>query len=500
MKHLIENKIFSKIKKFLIMKNSINRIFILVIFLLIFAPNAKSQETLSNDQCFNCHAQLDGRVKAPADLFKSDIHFRRGITCAACHGGDSKEEDMDKAMNKSIGFIGVPRGGSVMNICAKCHKEEYATLSKSVHGQSSTTKGTIINNCITCHGIHNIGPVKSPGSKVSGRNIVQTCSGCHSNASLMKTYNPAINVDQLDKYKTSVHGQKIFSGDYKAATCASCHGGHNIKKVKDPNSQVYPTNIPATCNKCHGDAAYMKDYKIPTDQYEKFKTSVHGIALLEKGDKNAPSCNRCHGDHGASPPEVTSVNKVCGVCHVLNAQMFDESPHKVAFDKNDIPECVACHNNHAITPASDEMLGSGMHSVCIKCHKPGDDGYNAGVEMKRMIDSLIADVDLANKAILEAEQKGMDVSDAKFDYNDIKKVLITTKNIIHYSNIDKFRENIDAGFKITNNAKVVGNEAVADYYFRRWGLGVSTFFITLLVVVLYLKLRKIERKHKTKDN
>jgi predicted CXXCH cytochrome family protein len=498
MKQSMENIIYRKLKIF-IMKNSITSLFLLLMFSLLFIPDAVSQDAVSKDQCFNCHAQLDGRVKAPADLFRSDIHFRKGITCSACHGGDSKEEDIDKAMNKSAGFIGVPRGGSVMTICAKCHKEEYATLSKSVHGQSSTGKGTVINNCITCHGIHNIAPVKSPSSKVNGANIVQTCSGCHSNASLMKTYNPAINVDQLEKYKTSVHGQKIFSGDYKAATCASCHGGHDVKKVKDLNSSVYPNNIPATCNKCHGDAEYMKGYNIPTDQFEKFKKSVHGIALLEKGDKNAPSCNRCHGDHGASPPDVTSVNKVCGVCHALNAQMFDESPHKTAFDKKGLPECVACHSNHGIAKTSDDMLGSGKNSFCIKCHKQGDDGYNAGVEMKRLIDSLVADVDLANTAILQAEQKGMDVSDAKFDYNDIKKVLITTKNVVHYSNLDKFRENIDGGFKLTNNAKVIGDEAVKDYYFRRYGLGVSTFFITLLVIVLYLKLRKIERKRKTKD-
>jgi hypothetical protein len=116
-----------------------------------------------------------------------------------------------------------------------------------------------------------------------------------------------------------------------------------------------------------------------------------------------------------------------------------------------------------------------------------------------MIDSLIADVDLANAAIQEAEQKGMDVSDVKFDYNDIKKVLITTSNVVHYSDMNKFRENINEGFKLTNNAKVVGNEAVEDYYFRRWGLGVSTFFITLLVVVLYLKLKKIEKSQKKKN-
>lgn len=495
MKNTMKNNFAAK--RFLIY-NILKYTFPVIAFLVLFLlENANSQDAaLTKDQCYNCHVNMDGRVKAPADMYKSDVHFRKGIPCSACHGGDPKEEDMDKAMNKSIGFIGVPKGGQVLKICSKCHGKEYTSLMNSVHGESSTGKGIIINNCITCHGVHNIVPVKSPSSKVNGANIVNTCGSCHSNASLMKTYNPGISTDMLDKYKTSVHGQKIFKGDSKVANCASCHGSHEIKKVKDPASNVYPTNIPGTCNKCHGDADYMKEYKIPTDQYEKFKSSVHGIALLEKGDKNAPSCNKCHGDHGASPPEVTSVTKVCGTCHVLNAQMFSESPHKQPFDEKGIPECVACHSNHGIMHPTDDMLGSGEKSVCIKCHTTNDKGIQTAITMKKMIDSLNTDVDLANTAIKGAEQKGMDVSDAKFDYNDIKKVLITTRNIVHYSNIEKFTENINDGFKITNNAKTVGNEAIEDYYFRRLGLGISTFFITLLVIVLYIKLRKVEKFQK----
>jgi len=433
-------------------------------------------------------------------MYKSDIHFRKGVTCASCHGGDSKEEDMDKSMSKTAGYFGVPKGQQVLKICAKCHNAEYIALTKSVHGMSPSGKGMIINNCITCHGIHNIIPVKNPGSKVYGSKIVQTCGGCHSNASFMKNYNPGIKVDQLEKYKTSVHGQRVFKGDGKVATCASCHGSHDIKKVKDPGSKVYPTSIPNTCNNCHGNADYMKEYKIPTDQLEKFKSSVHGVALLEKGDKSAPTCNTCHGDHGASPPEVTSVSKVCGTCHVLNAQMFDESPHKEAFEKTDSPTCVVCHGNHGITHPTDDMLGAGDKSVCVKCHNSNDKGIQTAVLMKHAIDSLNNEVNLANTAMQEAEQKGMDVSDAKFDYNDIKKVLITTRNIVHYSNLEKFTENINEGFKITNNAKLRGTDAVNEYYFRRLGLGVSTFFITLLVVVLFLKLKKIEKKQREKSN
>lgn len=456
-----------------------------------------AQEIESKDQCFNCHSVLDGRLKTPADMYKNDIHFRKGVTCASCHGGISSEEDQEKSMSRSSGFIGVPRGMQVTNICAKCHSKEFEILIKSVHGESSTGSGLIVNNCVTCHGVHNIVSVKSPNSKVNGSNIVKTCSGCHSNASLMKKYNPGLRVDQLEQYKTSVHGMKVFSGDSKAANCASCHGNHDIKKVNDPNSKVYLTNIPSTCNKCHGDANYMKEYKIPTDQYEKYKRSVHGIALLEKGDKNAPSCNKCHGDHGASPPEAESVSKVCGTCHVLNAQMFQESPHKQAFDTQKINECSGCHNNHDISSPTDNMLGAGEKSVCIKCHKENDKGFEAAVLMKYMIDSLLKDVELANYYINEAEQKGMDVSDAKFESNDIRKVLITSRTITHYSDTSKYINSIDEGFKITSKAKITGAEAIKEYYFRRYGFGVSTFFIAVLIITLYLKLRKIEKKQKT---
>jgi len=484
----------------IILNNSINKIVIIlgiVLLIKVLTLNSLiSQETpQSKDQCYNCHLQLDGKFKAPADMFKVDVHFHKGIFCSACHGGDASSDDMDKSMSKEKGFIGIPKGSQILKICSKCHSNEYNTLLSSAHGESSTGKGIIISSCIVCHGIHNIVPVKSPSSKVNGANIVNTCGSCHSNAAYMKSYDPGLAIDQLDKYKTSIHGQRIFKGDSKVANCASCHGNHDIKHVKDPKSRVYPTNIPQTCNKCHGDANYMKEYNIPTDQYEKYKTSVHGIALLEKGDNSAPSCNRCHGDHGASPPDVNSVTKVCGVCHALNAQMFSDSPHKDAFEQKNLGECTVCHSNHGIVHPTDDMLGTGKRSVCIKCHtQPQDRGYQTASVMESMIDSLNRDVDIAGNAIQNAEQKGMDVSDAKFSYNDIKKVLITTRNIVHYSDLNKFKESINEGFKITNKAKITGEEAVKDYYFRRYGLGVSTILITILILALYFKLRKTEKK------
>ena len=77
-------------------------------------------------------------------------------------------------------------------------------------------------------------------------------------------------MDQLEKYRTSVHGLRNAKGDAKVAECASCHGSHDILAHTDANSHVYPVNLPGTCARCHSDPEYMKEYKIPTDQYQKF--------------------------------------------------------------------------------------------------------------------------------------------------------------------------------------------------------------------------------------
>jgi len=254
--------------------------FAFTFFLLngFFFLHGKAPE--SSDQCFVCHEQLGG----VADLFKKDIHFQKGISCSGCHGGDSKTDDMDKAMSKSAGFLGIPKGDDISLRCANCHAkkemmQKYGShlptnqldlLKVSVHGKLSTTGKEKIVQCITCHYAHGIVPVKNPTSLVYPLNIPNTCGKCHSNAKYMQTYNPSLAVDQDAKYRTSVHGMLNAKGDPKPAECASCHGSHGIRATADTKSQVYALNIPETCSKCHSDAQYMTGYKIPTDQYAKY--------------------------------------------------------------------------------------------------------------------------------------------------------------------------------------------------------------------------------------
>ena len=483
------------------------KIFIISVSALLLITSWNTVQAQSDDQCIKCHLDIDD---IQAKKFKSDIHFAKGVTCAGCHGGDATSDDMETAMSKQKGFMGVPARIDRYKVCITCHSDEqkmknfgsklptdqFEKLKNSIHFQPSFNNQGPMADCITCHSVHDIKRVKDPASNVYPTRITELCGTCHSSADFMKQHNPGLPIDQVSKYRTSVHGHLNAKGDPNAAECASCHGSHEIQAVKDSRSLVYATNIPSVCANCHSDAKLMAKYKIPTNQYENYVSSVHGIALLQKGDLSSPSCNDCHGNHGAVPPGVESISKVCGTCHVLNMELFEQSPHKKAFDKNNFPECESCHGNHRIEQATDKMVGTQKSAVCMDCHtaKVDDKGYLVAGEMKKLIDSLKTE-DSETKIILdEAIQKGMDVSDASYSLKDVRQTLIQTRTTIHAFDLEIFKEKIDPGFEIVNKAKVSGNEAVDEYYYRRIGLGFSTIVVTLLVIGLYIKLRKVEKK------
>lgn len=481
-------------------------VFILILLSLLIL-NWISLLAQTSDGCFNCHIELDD---AQAVKYKSDVHFLKRISCANCHGGDSSTDDMEIAMSKEKGFIGIPSRVNRYQVCANCHTDvnkmkrygsnlptdQYEKLNVSIHYQPSYNNLGPIADCITCHSVHDIKKVNDPASKVYPTKITALCGNCHSSAEYMKRYNPALPVDQVAKYKTSVHGMLNTKGDPNAAECVSCHGSHEVQAIKDSRSLVYATNIPSVCANCHSNEKLMAKYKIPTNQFENYVSSVHGVALLEKGDLSSPSCNDCHGNHGAVPPGVESISKVCGNCHVLNMELFEQSPHKNAFDENDFPECESCHGNHQIIHSTDEMVGTQKTSVCVECHSKEDDnkGYLVAGEMKKLIDSLKIEDDVTKKILNEAVQKGMDVSEATFSLKDVRQVLIQSRTTIHTFNIDKFKEQINEGFTIVNKSKLIGEEAIDEFYYRRIGLGISTIIVTLLVVGLYIKLKKVEKK------
>ncbi len=481
---------------------------LIFLFLITSVITVQSQNVTREDKCFTCHEMLGDK---PADLFKNDVHHLKGISCSACHGGDNTSDDIEVAMNRKKGFTGVPKGDEISEKCIACHANQnkmksfgsnlptnqYQNIKSSVHWRLALSGKEHIVQCTTCHNAHGIVSVKNPRSPVYPLNIPRTCSKCHSNEVFMRSFNPSLPVDQYQKYKTSQHGILNSKGDSKVAQCASCHGSHDILPVKDVNSKVYPLNIPATCSKCHSDVEYMKNYKIPTDQYTKFASSVHGKALLEKKDINAPACNDCHGNHGAVPPGVESISKVCGSCHALNAELFSSSPHKKVFDEKNYPECETCHSNHDIIEPTIKMLGVTQEAVCSKCHKETENkkGFLIARQMRELLERLEAEEKNAIKLVNEAEQKGMEISETKFKLKDIRQARLETRTIVHSFDLEKFKEVAEAkGLATTKIVIEEAKAAIDDFYFRRYGLIVFIFINSLLAISIFLYIKKLEKK------
>ncbi len=479
----------------------------IAIGVVLLALGTALQRARAADGCLECHSSLGDK---PSELYQRDIHHARGIACSGCHGGDASSSDMDRAMDRKAGFIGKPSGDSVSVVCARCHSDaekmkllhssipagQFELLQQSIHGKLATNGKSRIVQCTTCHGAHGIVSVQDPRSPVHPRNLVATCARCHSDASYMRSYNPSLPVDQREKYKTSVHGIRNAAGDTKVAECANCHGSHGILATKDVRSSVYPTNLPQTCAKCHSDAAYMKGYGIPTDQFERYSRSVHGVALLERNDLGAPACNNCHGNHGATPPGVSSISQVCGTCHALNSELFSASPHKAAFDSLKVPECETCHGNHGIVVATDTLIGTGAGTTCTRCHAEGSAEYTEAAVMRRMLDSLDAGEAGAMAIVDEAEQKGMEIGEAKFRLREVRQARLQSRTIVHAFDEGKLRTVVDKGLGVAVWIRGEGTRAIDEYYFRRLGLGISTLIITVLAVTLYVFIRRLEKHQK----
>lgn len=462
---------------------------------------------IAEDQCLTCHAALND---APSASFTKDIHHAKGISCADCHGGDRTADDPDKAMTNGPGFIGVPKGNDITKACINCHDDpermkkfgsilktnQFALFSTSVHAGTSLAGGEWVAQCTSCHGAHGVKPVRDPGSPVYPTNVVSTCSKCHSDPRYMKKYNPSMPIDQLSKYRTSLHGMLNAKGNTDAAECASCHGSHNIFQPSDARSTVFAVNIPGTCSKCHSDAGKMKKYNIPTDQFAKFAASVHGKALLEKHDIGAPACNDCHGNHGAMPPGIESISNVCGTCHTLNAELFSSSPHKKIFDQRKYPECETCHSNHAIAAASDSLIGVAAGSTCVTCHSPQENpkGYDAAKTMKELIDTLARSERDAALLIENAQQKGMEVGEAQFMLRDVHQARLESRTMVHSFNVGRFKEVIAKGMTVSAEVTREGQTALDEFHFRRVGLGVATCIISVLAFLVFLYIRRIEKK------
>ncbi len=363
--------------------------------------------------------------------YKRSIHYKRRILCHECHGGDPSSLDQEISMSPRAGFVGKPT------------KKELTFL----------------------------------------------CGDCHSDRKRMKPF--GIPTHQLEDYRTSRHGIALLQrNDPNAATCVDCHGTHSIFLSDNPESMVFPTNLPHTCAECHSDAEMMDQYDLPSSTFEEYSQGIHGVFLMEKNDRSAPTCARCHGNHGALPPGVTEVEHVCGQCHVTALDYFDQSPHLAAMKRRDMAQCISCHEPHRTQKASADMLGP----VCTNCHDETSGSYKRGQQIRTLIVEVQNEIEQAETIITEAKLKGVDVMEDEVGLERAKSSLLQAIPTIHALNLALVEENTVQAKSVASDIKLRIHEVLESFRLRKVVLGFVWLFILFSVTVLYIKKKRADKE------
>ena len=406
-----------------------------ILCIIISPPFISAQEqTEKINVCVDCHQNLEDTLKDAVTNWQESVHKKAGVYCNDCHGGDPN--DSDNAMDEKTGFIGIPKP----------------------------------------------------------KDIPKICSRCHSDVTMMRKYN--LKTDQFNLYKTSIHGIRLFEkGDESVATCASCHGNHNVLSKNDPRSPIYRFNVPLTCGKCHSNKEMMKPYNIPTDQYELYSKSHHGKMLFENKNLRVPTCVDCHGTHGAVPPSVTDIVEVCSNCHSVISEYFKKSPHQL-IKKEGMPRCINCHGNHDIQrPTLEKFTGKGVID-CGGCHYPESPAFKTGADIKAvLIEAEILLKDGNNDIALMKEKGGNSfaIGHLEDDMDNARTKLLEAYSVSHTLSIDEIKRRTSEVVSISKNVSETIKGMIKDIKLRKLGLIFTWVVIGVIIILLRQKAKNWKR-------
>ncbi len=244
-----------------------------------------------------------------------------------------------------------------------------------------------ISDCLVCHGDESVKTEERPAlfvrdsdyyGSVHGK-IGMNCIDCHLD---LKDFMDFPHPEKLKKVDCSICHSNIEvimkkSIHWGKVECRDCHGFHYILKRDNPESSIYPLNLPRICEECH-----LKKVKTKRgfEFVKSYNESVHGKALTSSGLIYSATCSSCHGAHDILP--VSDKNSLafkrnipnqCGVCHKGILRDFIQGVHGKDFLKGntDVPVCTDCHGEHDIYP-KDEPKSKIYHAksseLCAKCH------------------------------------------------------------------------------------------------------------------------------------
>lgn len=188
--------------------------------------------------CGRCHERYSASYGSSVHGLAVKAGSTESATCKDCHG--SHQILSPTVPESPLHF------SKLSATCGECHPEAVADVKESVHGKSTARGHREAATCSDCHAEHRIERLKGASPmKVAG----EICSKCHASERLNTKFRLPAN--KVKTYFESYHGLAAQHGLPRAANCASCHGVHKILPSSDPRSSIHPSQLLATCGKCH---------------------------------------------------------------------------------------------------------------------------------------------------------------------------------------------------------------------------------------------------------
>lgn len=230
--------------------------------------------------CSICHEKAPHGILPISDPKSRMARANEPETCASCHGGENP-------------VVLDERGRSRVD-----------TYKHTVHGEAQRAGKTGAATCSDCHGEHAIRHSNDPASRVSARNVPDTCGKCHK--------------DEKKAFLSSVHGSNLLKGVRDVPSCTDCHGEHMVRRPGQAGAQA---SVTGTCSSCHASERISSKFGLAADRVSTFMTSYHGLAS-KLGNAEVANCSSCHGWHDVLPSSdpASRINpknlaKTCGACH-----------------------------------------------------------------------------------------------------------------------------------------------------------------------------------------
>lgn len=258
--------------------------------------------------------------------------------------------------------------------CTECH-QRFGKFPHSPQGETL--------ECASCHQPQDSAWQRG-GHALREQSEGATCAQCHGVHQVLplKAFKDKPGITAMNGTCIGCHQEQRLPATTPHADstlCSGCHGAHDVRRMDEAASTLHVLNQIETCGTCHDSIAAVwrrsdVHYKTLTGEQQRDEGVRH----------KPPACTDCHGAHGlnASPDSLLEAAAVrrCAECHEDYARTFQNSYHGRATNLGSKASatCADCHGAHDILPRNNALSRVSeirLIETCKACHEHAREAF-----------------------------------------------------------------------------------------------------------------------------